>query len=282
MPVNVGTTFIETEGGPKSIFGRLGGQARLELFVDGLYNSMAKDKDTKKFFENRNMEHLKKRTVDFLGGMWGGDAYRGPDLFLAHTGLGISVHTFDVMMKCTAIQLKTMKCDPDLSRLIIRDLSGMKEPLCDPTGKLKRAQNRKNLEGGDPFDDAANRAAFAERQKAEADRRAKLEAFRKQKKKEEKEKAEKAEKAKEMKKKEKEEKAAKTKKMSDKKKETQTKEQMEEVAVPAELPEAMKDGELPGTASTSFDSEKKELSDSEMSSGGRNKYITVVRQVVSL
>lgn len=45
-----------------------------------------KDKDTKKFFENRNLKNLKKRTVDYLGGLWGGDAYRGPDLFLAHTG----------------------------------------------------------------------------------------------------------------------------------------------------------------------------------------------------
>ena len=24
--------------------------------------------------------------MDYLGGLWGGDAYRGPDLFLAHTG----------------------------------------------------------------------------------------------------------------------------------------------------------------------------------------------------
>lgn len=107
-------------------------------FYNGVYTSRAwgccesrswqQDKDTKKFFENRNLKNLKtldcrlglstalkglwwtscilsfptafeslhlaeispirsrKRTVDYLGGLWGGAAYRGPDLFLAHTG----------------------------------------------------------------------------------------------------------------------------------------------------------------------------------------------------
>eukprot|EP00913_Durusdinium_trenchii_P016961 g15946.t1 len=96
---NVGVHVISNAGGPDSIFEKLGGQSALEKF----------DRDTKKFFENRNLKNLKKRTVDYLGGLWGGAAYRGPDLFLAHTGLGVTVRIFDVMMKCAEKQLKVMK-----------------------------------------------------------------------------------------------------------------------------------------------------------------------------
>lgn len=153
--------------------------------VDRLYNAMATDKDMKKFFESRNLPNLKARTVDFLGGMWGGEAYRGPDLFLAHTGLGISVKTFDLMMKSLETSMKKMSIDKDLAALVRKDIGDMKEPLCDPSGRLARAQNAKNLEGGDPFDDAANRAAFAENQRKEKERRDKLAAFKREKKKKE-------------------------------------------------------------------------------------------------
>lgn len=100
----------------------------------GSHTSWKQDRDTKKFFENRNLKNLKtlgcrfcgadgapkylpfstfqflawlsavefrtrKRTVDYLGGLWGGDAYRGPDLFLAHTG-GLR---FPIRMFCKQI-----------------------------------------------------------------------------------------------------------------------------------------------------------------------------------
>ncbi|CAJ1365156.1 unnamed protein product [Effrenium voratum] len=165
MPVNVGHHVISTKGGPESVYSRLGGLPALETFVNGFYDLMATDKDTKKFFENRNLENLKRRTVDYLGGLWGGDAYRGPDLFLAHTGLGVTTKTFDVMMKCAEKQLKIQKVASTVSGEILSDLRGMREPLCDPTGRLAKVYNEKNLALGDPFDDAANRAAFQERQR---------------------------------------------------------------------------------------------------------------------
>lgn len=178
-PANVGTFTLHAECTPNCIFRKLGGQKRLEQFVDGFYNIMAADKDMAKFFAARNLPHLKKRTVDFLGGMWGGDMYRGPDLFLAHTGLGLSVKTFDLMMKASEKYLKRMKADKDTTARILNDFKGMKDPLCDPSGKLAKAQNAKNLAGGDPFDDAANREAFAENQRKAAERKAKLAVFKK-------------------------------------------------------------------------------------------------------
>ncbi|CAE8642218.1 unnamed protein product [Polarella glacialis] len=160
-----------------TVFDRLGGLGRLEYLVDGFYDLMATDKDMGRFFHMRNLANLKKRTVDFLGGMWGGDDYRGPDLFLAHTGLGITLKIFDLMMKCLVIHLKVMKCDKDLTKEILRDIEAMREPICDPTGKLAKARNAKNLADGDPFDDAANRRVFAETQRKEAERREKMAAF---------------------------------------------------------------------------------------------------------
>ncbi|CAJ1401751.1 unnamed protein product [Effrenium voratum] len=185
MPVNVGHHVISTKGGPESVYSRLGGLPALETFVNGFYDLMATDKDTKKFFENRNLENLKRRTVDYLGGLWGGDAYRGPDLFLAHTGLGVTTKTFDVMMKCAEKQLKIQKVASTVSGEILSDLRGMREPLCDPTGRLAKVYNEKNLALGDPFDDAANRAAFQERQRKDEERRQKLAEFRKKKKEQE-------------------------------------------------------------------------------------------------
>lgn len=192
---NVGAHVISNAGGPDCIFERLGGQSPLEKFVDGFYDLMATDKDTKKFFENRNLKNLKKRTVDYLGGLWGGPAYRGPDLFLAHTGLGVTVRIFEVMMKCAEKQLKLMKVKSGLSKEILDDLRSMKEPLCDPTGRLAKERHAKNLAMGDPFDDAANRAAYAAKQQEEQERRKKIAEFRK-KKQEEREAKERAEKAK--------------------------------------------------------------------------------------
>ncbi|CAK9004800.1 unnamed protein product [Durusdinium trenchii] len=178
---NVGVHVISNAGGPDSIFEKLGGQSALEKFVDGFYDLMATDRDTKKFFENRNLKNLKKRTVDYLGGLWGGAAYRGPDLFLAHTGLGVTVRIFDVMMKCAEKQLKVMKVKGQLSKDILDDLRSMKDPLCDPTGRLAKERHAKNMALGDPFDDAANRAAHAEKQRQDEERRRKLADFRKKK-----------------------------------------------------------------------------------------------------
>ncbi|CAE8640389.1 unnamed protein product [Polarella glacialis] len=176
-----------------TVFDRLGGLGRLEYLVDGFYDLMATDKDMGRFFHMRNLANLKKRTVDFLGGMWGGDAYRGPDLFLAHTGLGITLRIFDLMMKCLVIHLKVMKCDKDLTKIILKDIEEMREPICDPSGKLAKARNAKNLEDGDPFDDEANRQACAELQRKEAERKAKMAAFKKAKAEKEKLEKEKAE-----------------------------------------------------------------------------------------
>ena len=39
--------------------------------------------------------------MDYLGGLWGGAAYRGPDLFLAHTGRKANAVGF----RCSIVRL---------------------------------------------------------------------------------------------------------------------------------------------------------------------------------
>lgn len=162
---------------------RLGGMPRLELLVDGLYDQMANSKELTSFFHLRGLAKLKQRTVDFLAGMWGGQSYRGPDLFFAHAGLGVSVRVYDLMMKFLHKQLKLMKVDKDLYKLIIADFEAMREPICDPTGKLAKvreaARRALDEELGDPFDSKANRQRYEENQLKEQERREKMAAFRK-------------------------------------------------------------------------------------------------------
>eukprot|EP00933_Yihiella_yeosuensis_P020500 TRINITY_DN16423_c0_g1_i2.p1 TRINITY_DN16423_c0_g1~~TRINITY_DN16423_c0_g1_i2.p1 ORF type:complete len:263 (-),score=83.31 TRINITY_DN16423_c0_g1_i2:197-985(-) len=181
MPkANVGAFTLQAEQSDDSIFSKLGGLPRLTAFVDGFYDLMAKDPDMKKFFANRNLPHLKARTVDFLGGLWGGEAYRGPDLFLAHTGLGLTMKTFDLMMVCVKKQVNIMGVEKTVAAKMVKDIEDMKEPLIDPSGKLAKAQNAKNLALGDPFDDEANRRAYAENQRKEAERKKRFADFQKQ------------------------------------------------------------------------------------------------------
>lgn len=172
----------------RTLLDRLGGLPRLELMVDGLYNQMAESKELQSFFHLRSLPRLKQRTVDFLAGMWGGEAYRGPDLFFAHAGLGVSVRVYDLMMKFLHIQLKLMKVEKEVCKLIVDDFEAMREPICDPTGKLAKVREtaRKALDAelGDPFDSKANRARYEENQRKEQERREKMAAFRKKRKQE--------------------------------------------------------------------------------------------------
>lgn len=104
--------------------------------------------------------------------------------FFAHAGLGVSVKVYDLMMKFTRNTLKAMKVDKELTKLIIDDFEVMREPICDPTGKLGKVHEaaRKALDAelGDPFDTKANQQRYEENQRKEKERRDKMAAFRKQ------------------------------------------------------------------------------------------------------
>lgn len=62
-----------------------------------------------------------------------------------------------------------------------RQASKGPEHILEAPRGMSQEEHAKNLKLGDPFDDAANRAAFAEKQKQEEERRQKLIDFRKKK-----------------------------------------------------------------------------------------------------
>ncbi len=108
----------------------LGGEDRLAFLVSEVYDAMDNDKDLHRFFDDgggrrRNMDKLKSRTVDYLGGIWGGRPYRGPDLFSPHAGLNINDKVFDFMFRAFVNTLKKMKVPANPTKLILDDIAQM-------------------------------------------------------------------------------------------------------------------------------------------------------------
>ncbi|CAK0883015.1 unnamed protein product [Prorocentrum cordatum] len=64
-----------------SLFERMGGDKKLDEVVTAVYNDMKNDKEIGKFFARFRLERLKDRTVDYLRGEWGGESYKGSDLW---------------------------------------------------------------------------------------------------------------------------------------------------------------------------------------------------------
>jgi len=160
-----------------SLFERLGGQDQLVALVYGVYDMMKQDPELGKFFARHNLTRLKDRTVDYLGGEWGGDKYRGSNLFMSHSHLGVTMHHYDVMMRCYIAVFKKLKTDKDLVKELLVSLEAMRDPTCDPSGKHRKAY-MKDI-AGDPFDEKTWRKAAEERIQKEKEFRERLAAARK-------------------------------------------------------------------------------------------------------
>merc|ERR1740127_51864 len=93
-------------GASNTLYDRIGGEQKLDAIVTGVYNAMRADKEIGKVFARFRLERLKDRTVDYLRGEWGGDPYKGPDLWISHSHLGVNGHWYDVMMKYWHVILK--------------------------------------------------------------------------------------------------------------------------------------------------------------------------------
>jgi len=166
---------------------RLGGEDRLAFLVSEVYDSMDNDKDLHRFFDDgggrrRNMDKLKSRTVDYLGGIWGGRAYRGPDLFSPHAGLGVNDKVMDFMIRSFAATFKKMKVPADAVKIMMDDIELMRGPICDTNKKFAEAAFKKMQALGDPFDQEALAKARAEQDALENARKEKMAKFKREKK----------------------------------------------------------------------------------------------------
>lgn len=129
--------------GPKTtrasdtLFERMGGDKKLDEVVTAVYDDMRKDKEIGKFFARFRLERLKDRTVDYLRGEWGGEGYKGSDLWISHSHMGINSHWYDVMMKYYVQRLKKSRIGKSEQQEILESLEKMRKPIVDPGLKLK-------------------------------------------------------------------------------------------------------------------------------------------------
>jgi len=129
-----------------SLVERFGGEPAIDEFVAIFYQMMKDDPQLGRSFQRFNFEVLKDRTVDFFLADWAGEAWEGRPLFQAHASLHITVEMFDVMMKCIRKTLKQMRKSKQVSEEVIVAVEKLREPICDPAGKLKASYEQKLAE----------------------------------------------------------------------------------------------------------------------------------------
>lgn len=136
----------------KSLLESMGGVGAVTYFVNVFYDGMLKDKEVapvlKKSQQTQSeeiyMKLLKERTVEYLECVWGGDAWEGQDMFVAHAALHISTKTYDAAMKIAKNIVAGMAIPPEAKKLMMEELWALKEPMCDADGKFHRWVHEKN------------------------------------------------------------------------------------------------------------------------------------------
>lgn len=109
----------------------------MDAIVTGVYNAMRADKEIGKVFARFRLERLKDRTVDYLRGEWGGEQYKGPDLWISHSHLGVNNHWYDIMMKYWNQICKKLRIPKTETEEIIESIERMRRPIVDPNLKFK-------------------------------------------------------------------------------------------------------------------------------------------------
>jgi len=115
----------------------MGGEPKLEAVVDGVYKMMRDDPEIGKQFARFRLERLKDRTVDYLRGEFGSTPYKGSDLWISHSHIGVNNHTYDIMMRCYVKMLKKERIKKQETSEILESLEKMRKPIVDSDLKFK-------------------------------------------------------------------------------------------------------------------------------------------------
>lgn len=82
----------------QTLFERIGGEAAVDATVDAFYERVLADPELGPFFERVNLEAQHRQKKKFLTAAFGGpNEYRGREMAVAHAGLGITEHQFDLV-----------------------------------------------------------------------------------------------------------------------------------------------------------------------------------------
>jgi len=136
----------------ETLLERIGGDEPLDRIVNAVYIAMAKDKVIGKQFARFNLVRLKDRTVDYLRGEFGGEGYKGSDLWISHSHLGVNDQWYDIMMKYYHVVLKAEKVGKPEMKEIIESVEKMRVPIVDKGKKFKEMylkwEEKQAKEGG--------------------------------------------------------------------------------------------------------------------------------------
>ena len=87
-------------GGQHACYERLGGKTAITAVVDDFVGRVAADRQINVRFANSNVARLKARLVEQICQASGGPCtYTGPDMKVAHTGMGIMNSEFDALVE---------------------------------------------------------------------------------------------------------------------------------------------------------------------------------------
>ncbi|WP_442790039.1 group I truncated hemoglobin [Nocardia sp. CDC160] len=116
-----------------SIYDRIGGTAALTAVVDDFYRRVCADPNLAGFFARVDLDHLKKRQVDYFSTMLGGPAvYTGPSLRRVHQGLGITRRHFDRVLRHLTAALIVAEVPDEIVDQIVEAMSPLADDIVGP------------------------------------------------------------------------------------------------------------------------------------------------------
>jgi len=122
------------------LFNRLGGESAISAVVDAFYKRLLADARVKHFFENSNVEQLKKHQKKFLTVAFGGpSSYKGKTLKAAHAHLKITASHFGYVAEDLIEVLKEVGVADSLIEEVVAIVGSVKgdivaSPLFDRLG----------------------------------------------------------------------------------------------------------------------------------------------------
>src|SRR5690606_29025818 len=123
------TTKQRGAGGRRtSIYAAIGGAPAIAAAVDGLYERILRDRSLKKLFQSVDLDRLKEQQRYFFGqALSGPEVYEGPDMRVAHAGMGITRKQFDRV----ADHLVATLTDLGVSKALVGEIVDVVAPLAD-------------------------------------------------------------------------------------------------------------------------------------------------------
>jgi hemoglobin len=113
-----------------SIYDKIGGAPSVALAVDDFYERVLSDATLAPYFENTQLDELKKHQRLFLGAAIGGpERYEGRDMARAHEGLDITPEAFGAVVAHLGATLRSLGVDDTTIGEIVAALAPLQDQI---------------------------------------------------------------------------------------------------------------------------------------------------------